>query len=160
MKYYKDINNEVYAFEDSYSDIDSTLVPISKQEALNIVNPPPTDAEVIAYNKKYKQEEITRLFNETAEAISNALPHEMASWRKQEDEARAYLADNSVSTPTLSALVVARCKGETVLDLATKVVANADAYASVYIPLLGKFQNKMSEITLAKTTADLTAIKF
>jgi len=161
MRYFKNNDNDISAYDDDVViDIDETITEITEAEAKAIANPPATDVEIFAHNVAVKTDDITTAFNAAAEAISNALPHEMASWRKQEDEARAYLADNSVPTPALSALVVARDKGETVFELATKVVVNADTYASVYFPLLGKFQNKMSEITLTKTTADLTAIKF
>lgn len=57
---------------------------------------------------------------------SNKTPQERATWKLQEDEARAYLVDNTVETPTLSALSVA--KNTTVSDLVPLVLAAVDNY--------------------------------
>ena len=72
--------------------------------------------------------------------VGNVTLHEIASWRKQEEQARAWLADNTVSTPTVDGLLVTRALGETKAELVAKIIANADAYEMAYAPLLGKFQ--------------------
>lgn len=56
----------------------------------------------------------------------NKTPQERATWKAQEDEARAYVLDNSVSTPTLT--VLAASKGMTVSDLASAVITAVDNY--------------------------------
>lgn len=69
MKYYKDKNNEVYAYESDGSQdafIADDLVLISKQEALAITNPPPTKEQLIAEAEYQKQ----ALLNEATAAIS------------------------------------------------------------------------------------------
>lgn len=51
MKYFKDINNIVYAYESDGSQdefIIPDLSPITEKEAMDIANPPPTQDEVIA----------------------------------------------------------------------------------------------------------------
>ena len=51
MKYFKDINNIVYAYESDGSQdefIIPDLSPITEKEAMDIANPPPTHDEVIA----------------------------------------------------------------------------------------------------------------
>jgi len=51
MKYYKDKNNQVYAFEaDGSQDefIGDHLIEITESEALTITNPPPTSEELQA----------------------------------------------------------------------------------------------------------------
>ncbi|WP_420299886.1 tail fiber assembly protein [Edwardsiella tarda] len=51
MKYYKDVNNTVYAYESDGSQdefIKPGLVPITEKEAMDIVNPPPTHDELVA----------------------------------------------------------------------------------------------------------------
>ncbi|BBG58878.1 tail fiber assembly protein [Providencia rustigianii] len=69
MKYYKDKNNEVYAYESDGSQdtfIADDLVLISKQEALEITNPPPSKEQLIAEAEYQKQ----ALLNEATVAIS------------------------------------------------------------------------------------------
>jgi hypothetical protein len=51
MKYYKDKNNQVYAFEDDGSQdafIPDHLTPIAEAEAMAITNPPPTAEQIQA----------------------------------------------------------------------------------------------------------------
>ncbi len=58
MKYYKDKNNEVYAYESDGSQdefIADTFILISEQEALAITNPQPTKAQLIAEAEYQKQ---------------------------------------------------------------------------------------------------------
>lgn len=57
---------------------------------------------------------------------SNKTPQERATWKLQEDEARAYLTDNTILTPTLSALAVA--KNTTVADLVPLVISAVENY--------------------------------
>ena len=109
-------------------------------------------------SKKRKSETITLDFNNSVEAITTALPHEMVSWRKQEDEARAYSADNTVATPFIDAQLVTRDLGETKDELVAKVIANADAYQVAYATLLGKFQNLTNKINTATTVDELNLI--
>jgi hypothetical protein len=63
---------------------------------------------------------------------------EVTSWAKQEAEARALGADPNVATPLLSA--IARARGLPVADLATRVIAKADAYAHAAGALIGRRQ--------------------
>ncbi len=69
MKYYKDKNNEVYAYESDGSQdefITDTLTPISEQDALAITNPRPTKAQLITEAEYQKQ----ALLNEASAAIA------------------------------------------------------------------------------------------
>ena len=88
--------------------------------------------------------------------IYNAPDHEVASWRKQEEQARAWNADNAVSTPTIDALLEARSLGETKQELVDKIIANANAYEAVYAPLLGKYQSLEKQIDRVDMTASDT----
>jgi len=117
-----------------------------------------TDDEIFTQTKSSKTNEITNSFNNAVEAITTALPHEMVSWRKQEDEARAYSADNTVETPFIDAQLVTRDLGETKDELIAKVIANADAYQVAYATLLGKFQNLTNKISIATTVDELNLI--
>jgi len=117
-----------------------------------------TTDEIFTQTKTSKTNEITNSFNNAVEAITTALPHEMVSWRKQEDEARAYNADNTVATPFIDAQLVTRDLGETKDELIAKVIANADAYQVAYATLLGKFQNLTNKISIATTVDELNLI--
>lgn len=63
---------------------------------------------------------------------------EVQSWERQLSEARAFVASASASTPMLDALAVAR--GITKADLASRVLAKADAFAAYSGALIGKRQ--------------------
>ena len=160
MLYYKDNQDKVFAYSEDQlghpvvAEAIKNMTVITQVEADNLRKPVYTLTEL----KSMKQAEITTTFDTATKAIADVLPHEMATWRTQEDEARAYVADNTVSTPMLSELIVARDIGETVLDLANKVIANADAYRTAYTPLLGKYQSLTNQIALATTNAEVEAI--
>ncbi|WP_272662324.1 tail fiber assembly protein [Providencia sp. PROV111] len=69
MKYYKDKNNEVYAYESDGSQdafITDDLALIAEQEALAITNPPPSKEQLIAEAEYQKQ----ALLNEATAAIA------------------------------------------------------------------------------------------
>ncbi|WP_272680917.1 tail fiber assembly protein [Providencia sp. PROV129] len=69
MKYYKNRNNEIYAYESDGSQdefIADDLALISEQEALTITNPPPSKEQLIAEAKYQKQV----LLNEATAAIA------------------------------------------------------------------------------------------
>ena len=124
----------------------------------NTPEPQYTDEQIFTKNKSSKTNEVKNLFNKAVEAITTALPHEMVSWRKQEDEARAYSADNTVATPFIDAQLITRDLGETKDDLVAKIIANADAYQVAYATILGKYQNLMKKIDDATTVEDLEVI--
>jgi len=108
--------------------------------------------------KGFKLNELTNAFSTEVNAItSNAQDHEMVSWRKQEDEARAYTADNTVATPFIDAQVVTR-QLETKDELVAKIIANSDAYQVTYAGLLGKYQNLQKAIISANRVEDVEAI--
>lgn len=68
MRYYKTKNNEVYALEDNDSAkewIKEKVTEITKEEADNITNPPPTKEQLIAKAEYDKQALITEVQAET-----------------------------------------------------------------------------------------------
>ncbi len=144
MKYFKDTSNKVYAYESDGSQdefIQSRLMPISEQEAIQIVSPPLTAAEMraSAHNR----------INATYEAAVNALTagypaSEISSWPKQEAEARAWVANNSVSTPWMDAAVAVR--GITKDDLAARIISHADLFSAASGQLSGKGQKLRNQI--------------
>jgi hypothetical protein len=86
---------------------------------------------------------------------------EIASWPKQEREARAWVADNTVPTPWIDA--AAEERGITKVDLVTKIVENADALAPLHGALTGKRQKLRDQIDALgpnPTEAQLGAIQW
>ncbi len=91
---------------------------------------PMTDPEVIDRYEAIRWLRIRMVknyFKNKFETLSvNKTPQERATWKLQEDEARMYLADNTVATPTLSAL--ATVKNTTVAELVPLVLNAVDNY--------------------------------
>lgn len=86
-------------------------------------------------------------FTKNALLLAENSPYpEMVSWFKQEQEARALKEDSNVSTPFLSKLAESRGLGETVEELADKVIANADHYNETFSDMLGAFQKQIKDI--------------
>lgn len=83
---------------------------------------------------------------------------EMSSWKLQEDEARAWVLDNTMMTPLIDALLVGRNLEETKEALINKIITKADAYKVFYGGLLGKLHAKQKEIELAPSLEALKAI--
>ena len=104
-------------------------------------------------NKNMQKNIILNEFNKAVAKLSDVTPHEMTSWRKQEEQSRAYVADNSVVTPMLDAIIESRGLSESKVDFATLVIDYADAYEASYGALLGKYQ-KLSKIITKATTVN------
>jgi len=138
------------AIDNNYNYVDVTNNTLSKKDFRTV-------DEIFTQTKTSKATEITQAFNNAVEFITTALPHEMVSWRKQEDEARAYVADSTVSTPFIDAQVATR-QLETKDELVAKIIANADAYQVAYASLLGKYQNLSNAVSVATTVAELNLI--
>lgn len=76
--------------------------------------------------------------------ISGYPQNEIASWPKQEAEARAWLADNTAPTPWIDG--AANARGITKQELVTLIIANADALAPLHGALTGKRQMLRDQI--------------
>jgi hypothetical protein len=97
-------------------------------------------------------------FSSTISVLTTAYTqNEINSWPKQETEARAYIADNNVSTPLLSQIATAR--GLTLTDLANRVIAKADTFAVGYGTALGDKQAVEDQIQTIVDSADDYATK-
>lgn len=114
----------------------------------------------LGWFKAMKQAEIMGAYQQAVAAIAGDTidAYEIASWGTQEAQARAVLANAAASAPLLDSMRVARGKGETKEQLATKVVTAADAYAAAYAPVLGKKQAKLDALAAAATQAEVDAV--
>lgn len=73
--------------------------------------------------------------------------YEREGWPIQEAEALALKSDPQASTPVLSALVQLRAKGESVADLAAKVLQNATEWRMYYAWYTGQQQRMYAEVS-------------
>jgi hypothetical protein len=109
--------------------------------------------------KALKLVEITEVYNTAIAAlVGNTDQYELTSWGTQEAEARAYVVNNTAITPMLSGMVAARGLGETVLQFASLIITNADAYQVAYATILGTYQAKQKAISAAITVAEVQEI--
>lgn len=93
---------------------------------------------------------------ELAHILADYPDAETKTWDKQESEARAWLADNSVSTPLIDAIASARSMDKA--ELVTRIIAKADAWVSLSGAATGKRQALEDEIAAAETVEEAQAI--
>ena len=114
---------------------------------------PPTLAEL----KIVKKDEITANFEQTIQQITAGYPpNEIASWSKQEQEARAFTAVALSPTPLIDAL--ANTRGVPKAALASRIIAKADLFAGISGQLIGKRQGLEDSIEAATSKTALASI--
>lgn len=157
MKYYKDNQNNVFAYEldGSQDDLIGDKVAMTAAEIEAHINPPKTLNEIKA--SKFSTVK-TDYENAVKEMTGNTDPAEMASWTKQEQEARAWIADNTAITPIIDNLIIGRAMGESKADLVAKIISKADAYAVAYAQVLGAYHAKQKALEAATTVAEVDAL--
>lgn len=78
-------------------------------------------------------------YEQQVQELTKDVPEsEKLTWTKQETEARAYLLDNTVSTPLIDGIVTAR--GVDKAYLVSKIIEKADLYAAAVGVLTGQRQ--------------------
>lgn len=78
--------------------------------------------------------------NAVSQLISSVPNSEISTWTKQESEARSWLVDNTVSTPLIDAICLARQVEKAYL--VNKIIEKADAYATAIGALVGERQKQ------------------
>lgn len=90
--------------------------------------------------KAAKLSDIEQAFSTAMAAVKAGYPaDEILSWDKQEQEARAWLADNAAATPMIDAMLLQRTT-LTKTELVARIVAKADIAAGIVGTLVGKRQ--------------------
>lgn len=101
-------------------------------------------------SEEIKRRSIEKINEEYESAINELLleytKHEVDTFQKQETEARAYILDNSVSTPFIDSL----CSGRGIQKdiIVPKIIMKADAFAIAVGELTGIKQKKIDDLTL------------
>lgn len=117
-------------------------------EVVEFVPAPPTVEELIAA----KRSDINVAFEKAMTHVISDIPAiERESWKKQEDEARAFVADKAAATPLIDALASSRSVNKT--ELVTRIIAKADLFAAVSGTLIGRRQGLEDDLDALPATA-------
>ena len=117
----------------------------------------PFPAPTLAELKTDKKAAITANFEQTIQKITAGYPqNEIASWSKQEQEARAFTAVALSPTPLIDAL--ANTRGVPKAALAARIIAKADLFAGISGQLIGKRQGLEDSVDAATSKTALAAI--
>lgn len=120
-----------------------------QQKVLEVVDRPVDEAAECMYAW------LTKTAEAAGAALKNGYPQwEIDGWHKQEEQARAALADNSAVTPLLDSLASSR--GVDRLWLAQKIVDKVAAYEAAYGALCGKRQALEDDIKAIHEDEDLS----
>ena len=118
---------------------------------------PEEEAERLADAKSTNLSEINTVTDVTIAVLTETYPdREIATFDKQESEARAYVADPMSSTPFLSALAVAR--GIPLSDLVRRVITKADDFAVASGSIIGQRQALEDRLDACTTVEEVQGI--
>ena len=107
--------------------------------------------------KAAKLAEVNYAYDEATSSLVATYPQtELLTFDKQEQEARAWLADNSVSTPLIDAL--AQGRGIDKAGLIHRIIVKADAFALATGYLTGQRQRYEDLLDAATTVEEVEAI--
>lgn len=128
-----------------------------KQEVQNEIN-----AFEVPFTWVYglKDMQLKQAYTQAIRNIVKEDNFEIASWDKQESEARAWIVDNTIATPLIDALLIGRNLGESRAELVTKIISKADAYKAFYGQILGKLHAKQKLLEASKTIEELKTIEW
>lgn len=142
-------------FSAMWADVDAyaKVFPDMVTEEQAYVPPVPT----LEQTKAAKLSEINKAADAAIATLTATYPdRELATFDKQEAEARAYTADATASTPLLSALAQAR--GIPLPDLVGRVLAKADAFAGASGSIIGQRQALEDRLDACTTMEDVQGI--
>lgn len=117
----------------------------------------PPEPEPLETIKAHKLEEINNSYQQAIATLTPTYPDdERLTFDKQEQEARAWLADDSTSTPFVDALAAGRQMDKA--ELVSRIIAKADAFALASGSLTGQRQRYEDLLDVAETAEDVAAI--
>lgn len=107
--------------------------------------------------KTEKLNEINTTYQQAIATLTPTYPNdERLTFDKQESEARAWLTDNSTSTPFIDALAAGRQMEKA--ELVSRIIAKADAFAIASGLLTGQRQRYEDLLDVASTAEDVALI--
>ena len=110
------------------------------------------------FEQKYiKLSEINAAYDAAMSSLVSTYPSaELLTFGKQETEARSWLADNTISTPLIDALVLGR--GIDKAELVRRIIAKSDAFAVATGYITGQRQKYEDQLEAATTAEEIEAI--
>lgn len=125
------------------------------QDGTIVFTPPKSDP--LEAVKARKLAEINTAYQQAIATLTPTYPDdERLTFDKQEQEARAWLADNSTSTPFVDALAAGRQMEKA--ELVSRIIAKADAFALASGSLTGQRQRYEDMLDVAETADAVAAI--
>ena len=157
MGYIIEKDNEIIAYSDDFFD---GAVETNKKVVLGCDGRLYFDGEEpnpIANRKLQKLSEINVAYQQAIAKMTSGYPDdERLTFDKQEQEARAWLADNSAPTPFVDALAAGRQMEKA--ELVSRIIAKADAFALASGSLTGQRQRYEDLLDAASTAEAVEAI--
>ena len=127
---------------------------VSEDGAITFTPPKPPKLDDL---KAAKLNEINGAYQQAIADMTPGYPDdERLTFDKQEQEARAWLAGNSTSTPFIDALAAGRQMDKA--ELVSRIIAKADAFAIASGLLTGQRQRYEDMLDVAETAEDVAAI--
>lgn len=162
MKFYKNVSNKVFSFDANLtlqqceSFAHEALTEINYTQAQALINGELTHDELLAKQKTV----INAAFSEAIALLVTQYPQdEISSWPKQEQEARAYVANNTAQTPLLDSIAAARQIAKS--ELVQRIIAKAELYAQISGQLIGyrqKLEDQLDALPNNATKAQIEAV--
>lgn len=122
-----------------------------------VTDEPSTPEPTLDELKFSKLSEINAAYNTATSSLVSTYPDtELLTFDKQEQEARAWDADNTTSTPLIDALALGR--GIDKAELVRRIIAKADAFAVATGYLTGQRQRYEDQLEDATTAEEVEAI--
>lgn len=138
-------------YENLVSPINTKIAPDG-----SIIFTPPKPPSLLEL-KAIKLNEINISYQQAIATLTPTYPDdERLTFDKQEQEARAWLADNSTPTPFVDALAVGRQMNKA--ELVSRIIAKADAFALASGSLTGQRQRYEDMLDVAETADAVAAI--
>lgn len=111
----------------------------------------------LSEQKKIRLELVNSAYENAVSSLVSTYPiTELLTFDKQEQEARAWQADNTVSTPLIDALAQGRDMDKS--ELVSRIIAKADVFAVATGYLTGQRQKYEDQIDAAATAEEVAAI--
>lgn len=147
-----------YIEQNNTFDIDG--IPMTEEQKTEVLEKINATEVPIEWYRNVKQGQFSGAYQAAIRAMAgNTDPAEMASWTKQEAEARAWVADNNAVTPIIDNLLIGRSiNGETKASLVNTIIAKADGYAHGYALVLGMYHAKQKQLEACTTVAEILAL--
>lgn len=140
-------------WKDAWQHIDSYV----KEHPEVVIEEPAPAEPTLDELKSAKLSEINSEYDSSTSSIVSTYPDmEVLTFDKQEKEARSWYVDNSVSTPFLDGLALAR--GIDKAELVRRVIAKSNAFQTAVATLTGLRQRYEDQLSMATTAEEVAAI--